>query len=517
MKKEITMFNKKLIAGSILAIASSAALAAPSFTFTKDTYSAQGSKSQAVFTGPDVIIQSGAELSNDDLIKMTYSSAFDTTNAPSSNVYMYATCVGQTDGTATVTENGGVVTLGLLSDDSTSVTYRVTDITFATTTANTANTGCTGDVGVPKATENSTVGASWTLAGGKFEGDALRTTTLSGIYHATLPNGTTDIDGGAIQATSGGVTAMIDFDDQFDLDVTALAADGFSKVIDVTMGDDARSDFVDVVGEVDGLIATDVLTIQLNETDFTAGTGVALSAATGEVVTAVVTGDFSFLADENDNAADGVTNDSVTATVNAQAAASVTITATDITVVGDPADVGDIVITFDNTDNGNGKAAMVAGSFTSAVSIAYNDAGVDGTNATADDLVAGTSVESTANSAGAWTLNGSNSVVEAYPVGAGITQFLWVTNTGSETAGISVTAIGDGGTLASCDVGSVAANDLTYIAGLVNDCLSAEPGFGTDRIQLTVTVNAAKDTIDVYAGYKVDADSDRLHLPVYEL
>ena len=149
------------------------------------------------------------------------------------------------------------------------------------------------------------------------------------------------------------------------------------------------------------------------------------------------------------------------------------------------------------------------------MSVAYNDAGVNGINDNGVG-VAGSSVEGTANSVGAWDLNGSNSVVEAYPVSAGVTQFLWVTNTGSEAAGISVTAKGDGAKMATCDVGSVAANDLTYIADDVRTCLDAA-SFGTDRVQLTVTVNAAKSTIDVYAGYKFDADADRLALTVVEL
>jgi hypothetical protein len=491
------MFNKKLIAGSIFALMSAPALAAPTFTFAKDTYSSQGSASQAIFVGPELSISSGAELSEDDLIKLTFSTAFDASYVPVSNVYMYATCTTQVDGTATVDENGGVVTLGLLTDDTNSQTYRITDIAFGLTTA---GGGAACDA---QATENSTVGANWTFPGAKFEGDALRATTLSAVYHATLPNGTTDIDGGSVQVTSAGVTAMIDFSDQFALDTSDLVADGFSKTIDVTIAD-ARSHFDDAT-------SVDTLTIQLNET----ASGVALSDATGVVVTAVVTGDFSFLVDENDDATDGLTNNSVTATV-AGNAGTVTLTATTITVVGDAADVGDIVISFDNNDNDDAKQAMAQGSFTSAVSVAYNDAGVDGTNATAGDLVAGTSVESTANSAGSWDLNGSTSVVEAYPVSAGVTQFLWVTNTGAESAGISVTAKGDGALMASCDVGSVAANDLVYIAGLVKTCLDTA-SFGTDRVQLTVTVNAAKTTIDVYAGYKVDADADRLALTVVEL
>jgi len=504
------MFNKKLIAGGILAVASSAALAAPSFDFVPGVYSSQGSASQTNFVAPDMVVMSGAELSNDDLITVAWNSAFTTGTTPPSNVYMYATCKDQADGTQTAAENGGVITLGRLTNDANSVTYRVTDMSFAITTAGAAAANKCKD----KAVENSTVGAVWTYAGASFDGAALRAAgSLTGTYHATLPNGSTDIDGGftAIADLNGaGVAddkaALVTFQDQFVLDVTALAADGFGKTIDVTMATDARSDFTDNTGS----ISTDVLTIQLNEVS----AGVAKNDAVAAITTAVVTGDFSFIVDEDTDTA-GLQNNSITATVEAANAASVTLTASSITVVGAATKVGDIVITFDNNANGDGKQAMVAGSFTSAVSVAYTDAGVNGINDNGVG-VAGSSVESTANSAGSWDLNGSNSVVEAYPVSAGVTQFLWVTNTGSEAAGISVTAKGDGAKMATCDVGTVAANDLEYIADDVKTCLDAA-SFGTDRVQLTVTVNAAKSTIDVYAGYKVDADADRLALTVVEL
>jgi hypothetical protein len=327
---------------------------------------------------------------------------------------------------------------------------------------------------------------------------------LTATYHATLPNGTTDIDGGLISVTKGAgltlVNKLIDFSDQYDLDTSTLAADGFSNTIDVTVANPGT--------RFTGGGSTDTLTIQIDET----AAGVAASNATGEVVTAVVTGPFAFLVDE-DPATAGLQNDSITATVNGNAAASVTLTSTTVTVVGAASDVGDVVISFDNANNNLGLEVMVADTFSSAVSIAYNDAGPDGDNTLNGDDVADSIPLSTSNAAGEWVLNGANAVVSAYPVGAGITQFLWVTNTGSQSAGISVTAKGDGGTLASCSVGTVAANDMEYIAPAVKTCLD-NANFGTDRIQLTVTVNAASSTIDVYAGYKVDADADRLTLNV---
>jgi len=508
------MFTKKLIAGSILAVASSAALAAPTFTFSQGEYSTQGSSSTAKFTAPNLTIESGAELSNDDLLKVTFNSAYHADNSPASNVYMYATCVGQTDGTATAAENGGIATLGLLSSDSTSVTYRVTDISFSATTA---GGDCDDGAGNLLASENSTVGATWVVAGGVFEGAALLSAGgLSATYHATLPNGITDIDGGSIavvdkqgtSSTTDDVSEMIAFKNQYALDAASDA--GFNGIIDVT---NARKDFtvgtdVDASGAIDAdESAIDVLSIAVVET----AANKTVSNAENEVLTAVITGDFSFLADENDDATDGVTNNSVTATVNSVTAASITITASSITVVGVSGNVGDVVVTIDNALNDDGKVAIKAGSFTGAVSLAYEDAGTDGDN-TAGDGVAASEVLSTASVAGSWTLNGSTSIVDAYPVTAGITQFLWVTNVGSDTAGISVTAIGDEKTMDACNAGEVAPDDLHYIATVVQGCLDAE-GF-TDRVQLTITVNADSDDIGVYAGYKVNADADRLTLDV---
>ena len=54
---------------------------------------------------------------------------------------------------------------------------------------------------------------------------------------------------------------------------------------------------------------------------------------------------------------------------------------------------------------------------------------------------------------------------------------------------------------------------MTYVTNEVETCLTAA-GITSGRAQVTVTVNAPAAEIDVYAGYKVDADSDRLSLTV---
>ena len=115
---------------------------------------------------------------------------------------------------------------------------------------------------------------------------------------------------------------------------------------------------------------------------------------------------------------------------------------------------------------------------------------------------------------GLWGLNGSSTVIKNYPLSSAVTQFVWVTNTGGQDGGIFATAIGGTGaqTMSSCDLGvSSKAGEIMRITEELNACLT-DAGMTAGRAQIVITVNADGDDIGVYAGYKHDADADRLNL-----
>ena len=499
------MFNKKLIAGSIFALMSAPALAVPTFEFTADSVSQEGAAQLASLTLPAVTITSGAEYSDDDLIVIDYNVALATGYTPSSNLSMYATCdaTGASGVTGTATENGGVLTLGLLSTDAAagSVTYRITDVNYTPTASG-------GAVGVTTCvtTNSSSVGAVVSL-GAAVEVDgaaALAAGSVTGTYHATLPNGTTNIDGGAIAITDT-ATAMATYSSQFSDADTNTALSG---IVDVTAAA-PRSLFTGP-----GSTAAGVITLADDTT--------LDSAALITGITFTLNGDFSYLVDEDADVA-GIQNDAWSLDLDIDGVGdavyeATTVTASAITwVVTETAgaaaldQVDNIAIDFDNADNGDGDQPMIDGTYTYDATLVYNDLGTDGAGT---DLAAGTVDVTAAGAAGAFTLNGSTTTVSNYPLSSAVTQFVWVTNTGSQNGDIFATAIGGTGaqTMSSCDLGvSSGAGEIIRITDELNTCLT-DAGMTAGRAEIVITVNADGDDIGVYAGYKHDADADRLNL-----
>jgi len=505
------MLNKKLLAGSVLAVVSGTASAVPTFSYTSESVSIQGAASLTNLTLPTVVITSGAEYSDDDLIELDYSVALGAGFTPSSTLSMYATCVDGAAATITGTaaENGGELTLGLLSTDAAagSVTYRVTDVDYAVTSA---GGGGAGDCGT---SNNSSVGAVVSLGTPQVDGAAARAAgSVTGTYHATLPNGVTDIDGGSIALAFGDggdpeifTTAMVNFTSQF---ADAAGNTLLAGVVDVTAAN-PRSTFVG---------PTAVSTANITLTD----TGGLTSPAVITGITFTLNGDFSFLVDEDDATA-GIQNDAFSLDLDIDGAGDAIYEATSVTAssiswtVTETAGaaaldrIDDIAVDFDNAVNGDGTNAMTDGSYTYGVTISYNDGGTDGAGLS----LAADSIEVTpSGDAGTWTLNGSTTTISNYPLSDAVTQFVWVTNNGSQDGGIFATAFGGTGaqTMASCDLGvSSPAGEIVRITDELNACLTAA-GMTAGRGEIVITVNAAAANIGVYAGYKHNADADRLNL-----
>lgn len=514
------MFNKKLIAGGILAVASSAAVAAPSFSFTAKDYSAQGNLQVATVAGPAITTTLGANYAVDDLITFTFSD--DLSAVPANTLTAYLQCkdaAGNTEGATgqVATNNGGTVTLGILTNDANTVTYRVTGLTYAVTGAGDAATKCITST-------NSTVGGIFAMTP-TFTGASVRASgATSATYSATLSNGSTAIDGGQATVSTGSVAGgnyvgnIVTMTDQFSAKIAA--ADALTGIIDVAptvTGAVNRGVFTAASVTPNNNLAAlsvDAFTITLAQKAAQVGPATVRSSVT------TVLGDFSWIDDkvttDTDTAVTGIDQNTVSATCNGAAAASVVVNADSATIGCAVANFGDIVVSFNNANNVGATSpavvqTMMEGTYTASTVMTYTDLGTDGAGAGA---VATNTVSAGAGlAAGGFGINGSTSVVQAYPVSDAITGFLWVTNAGTADAAMSVTAVADGSVMATCELGSVAGNSLAYVTAEVEACLTAA-SITSGRTQLSITVDAPAADINVYAGYKVDADSDRLSLTV---
>jgi hypothetical protein len=518
--------KKRLASAIALAVVASTATAAPTFDWTPTSYSTEGAKTGASFTAPTVKITMGAEYAKDDLIEFAYSSKFLSTYSPPGTLTAYKKC---TDGaspavkiTGDASNNGGTMTLGLISSTTTSKTYR---ITATNDTIKSSGVAATNVCNSAVASLNTTIGAVVSVGSVVFDGPAVNAAqALTGTYKATLSNGVTDLDGGSQTISDNGaspadltddVGQLITFATQYQVDASATSATAlFNGIVDVA-ATPTRTKF-------DG-VATDILTIDIDEAAsavVTSGgatdTFVSGTPADTEVVTAVITGDWSFLADENTTTT-GIQNDSVVATCDGTAAgnaATETFAAdgTSVTVACPAGKVGNIVVTYTTANNGTAPLnAISSGAYTMGASMTFEDSGTDlaGTGSVASTKT----LAATGTSAGAFTLNGSTSKVQAYPVGAAVEQFLWVTNAGSNDGAIVMTATQGGATTAECSLGTAAGKSLTSVSSLANDCLTAA-GITSGRAQLALTVNAAAALVNVYAAYKVTSADDRLALTV---
>jgi hypothetical protein len=110
--------------------------------------------------------------------------------------------------------------------------------------------------------------------------------------------------------------------------------------------------------------------------------------------------------------------------------------------------------------------------------------------------------------AGAWTLNGAVTNIPYMPYGSNVFQILYVSNEGSQSGDIMITAFDENGTEYNLGtVGTIGAKSVKKITAEVYDALTAA-GFTSGKLSLTVTVNAPAEDVTVYASYNVGG-SDR--------
>jgi hypothetical protein len=223
-------------------------------------------------------------------------------------------------------------------------------------------------------------------------------------------------------------------------------------------------------------------------TQVTAATSAGNTTAPTVVVTpgtmaVTLTGDFAWLD------SDATTTGIQTANFSFAGGGSVTSATADTIVLNLPAS-GD-TITIGNASSVNG--AIPAQSLNSAISAAYATGGTAGT--------------STASATGAYTLNGSSVTVFAVPTSAAVSNFIWLTNTGSDDGAVSI-VIHDNGT--DIDLGVVGTSeggaefDVTAAMNAALEAAGETLSGGRVHIDIITQVPAAD--VAISAAYRVGDD-----------
>ena len=486
------MFKKTFIALSVGAALGSVNANAVTFDFTPNAWTTEGAELVKNFVVPDITVTLEAEYSKDDVITFEF-------NADVTGAFNPTIDVTLADAAS------GTMTLGFVSSSANTVTYRVTELSAAGTSSISTDdatftlTSATGST-------NLVVGDQVRDASG-LTATYSATTGISGLALDGTPAAVVDTQGTTV--TTDDATKLVTFATQY---ATLAATSKLDGVIDVTAINE-RTLFT-------GSAATDEATISITETAATHDaltTGVTLSLA----------GDFSFL------------QDTVATTAGVQPAADVIYAelggtrvqgvvnanadAVDFAFVTDT--LGSIGIFFDNAPNVTAVTATTTkptvikrGPFTASFDVKYAPVKALYAEANTNTAPAGTDYDTTSGTgtgditsksagsvaAGEWTLNGASISVYSMPINnAAVTNYLYVTNSGS-AGEVSMTAtLADGTTVTAQDIATVGASSITNITPMVEAALAGAAG---NRATVELTFNAPACNIVVSAAYNVAGD-----------
>ena len=341
--------------------------------------------------------------------------------------------------------------LGLLNSDANSVTYRVTSVTQPTDGAGTTYS------------DRTTVGANVVLGAITYAPAALSSASVTVTVNS-------ETVAGDVLDSSGTRTATIaEAKTQFG---TASVGAGFDATIDVAQ---MRKAFVGG--------GSDSMTWTISDVATTGWLNLAtVNATNGTVVT--VRGESGKFA--------GLTGS------NFAAAGTDVVSETDATVtVSYAGQTTNDTITFTPT-SGTSAPVLEAQKFTSDFVYNYVSAGA----------AAGTKTVGSAVASGEWTLNGATVNIPYMPYSPTASQVVYVSNAGTQTGDISVTAFDDSGNM--YDLGVIAtanANTVTKLAPTITTALLAAGFDGNGRVSITVTVNAPADDITVHASFNIGGSS----------
>lgn len=471
-----TTFKKTLLAAAVAGFSLNAVAAVDVVTnSTAVTYSTErlaNTATTVTIPRENFVVTLGAEYAVGDIIKFTFSNDAIAASQFRSTITSSDTLLGT--GLPDANVAGATITLGLLSSDATSVTYRVTEVSTAATTVG----------------QKFTIAANATFA-------ATASKVLSGLtvtYAAETSNGVT-IDAGTKSSFQ-----LVHTGSEF----SVTAPTKLNATIDV---EESRLLFSNVGGHSTTVDRLDVTTTQAAGID-TDGTGpLPVTNFTNPVtftsVKHTITGDFSWVEDADANTA-GIQPDTSTLTLTGCAGAAdaddATWTATSVSFTCTTAAA--INVDFDITQGGAKAPVTVPTTSYSLESLVTYNVGTAKT-ATFGPI-----------DAGSWTLNGSQVRVPYMVVNNSRFGIIAnVANHGSKDGAITLDVFAEDGTKLASNyaAGTSKAGSVTSVAAALKAALVAagKDLDNTTKFSFQVTTNVPQNDVQVYAAYTDATTSER--------
>jgi len=109
---------------------------------------------------------------------------------------------------------------------------------------------------------------------------------------------------------------------------------------------------------------------------------------------------------------------------------------------------------------------------------------------------------------GDWGLSGATRFIEFFPIGTGITQFVYISNTSDVDAEVEMTVYDDSGTVYECGtLDTVATGDsVTKFGPEIYNTITGDCNVVGNRLAISLTINAPDASIDMTAGYNSRGD-----------
>jgi hypothetical protein len=378
------------------------------------------------------------------------------------------------DNNAVTQINKKKTTFTLVSNNTTSATYRVSAV-------------------AAELTNGSASGATSTIGGlVRFQTPDLDAAALTTAGTATL----------STSSTTGAGTAM---DTNAGTQEVAKTAAGFTYAVgtafDATVSVDlARLKFTDN-GVADALVYTTTQTAASNGRDAAGASVATVSPVLNTTSLAITASDWTYL-DTNATTAGiqlNTTNKIVSSTQGTNPATGTFNTAGTVYTLTDTAVRAAETITV---TKGVTTSTLPEQTYSSVMTIAATPNG-------------GTKTDYTYSAAaGTWGVNAASITAYGVPFGSSVSRFLWINNTGTTDGAMSATFMQGGVSTALGTIGTASGRSSTEIGSLIDAALVTAGITPTtnSRANIAVSVSSPAADIAMTAAYKVNADNDRLNI-----
>jgi hypothetical protein len=378
------------------------------------------------------------------------------------------------DNNAVTQINKKKTTFTLVSNNTTSATYRVSAV-------------------AAELTNGSASGATSTIGGlVRFQTPDLDAAALTTAGTATL----------STSSTTGAGTAM---DTNAGTQEVAKTAAGFTYAVgtafDATVSVDlARLKFTDN-GVADALVYTTTQTAASNGRDAAGASVATVSPVLNTTSLAITASDWTYL-DTNATTAGiqlNTTNKIVSSTQGTNPATGTFNTAGTVYTLTDTAVRAAETITV---TKGVTTSTLPEQTYSSVMTIAATPNG-------------GTKTDYTYSAAaGTWGVNAASITAYGVPFGSSVSRFLWINNTGTTDGSMSATFMQGGVSTALGTIGTASGRSSTEIGSLIDAALVTAGITPTtnSRANIAVSVSSPAADIAMTAAYKVNADNDRLNI-----